>query len=249
MNLKKILSLSLALVVLATVAVLTGTGTVGASPHINSVIAAPPPASIAVNVTNTPLPVTGSVSASITNAALPVTGTVAVSSLPAVTLSGTSAVSLSNNQFTPVVVEPDAAATVNPYGSVCAFNGPISAFQGGANDCTSFMPVAQGTRLVIEQLSFSARVPSGTVVSNAYFGVNEGVGGTVPDEFLVFTKVASDSISDYYAASTPVRAYATFAPAYPLGGLSCGIATTLVSTATTPFQLTCTIGGHTVPGN
>jgi hypothetical protein len=56
-NVKKILSLSLGLVVLATVAVLTGTSTVGASPHINSLIASPPPPSVPVNVTNTPLPV------------------------------------------------------------------------------------------------------------------------------------------------------------------------------------------------
>jgi hypothetical protein len=54
MNLKKILSLSLALVVLATVAVLTGTDTVGASPHLNSLIASPPPPSVPVNVVNTP---------------------------------------------------------------------------------------------------------------------------------------------------------------------------------------------------
>jgi hypothetical protein len=65
MNLKKILSLSLGLVVLATVAVLTGTSTVGASPHINSVIAAPPPPSVPVNVVNTPLAVTGTVTANI----------------------------------------------------------------------------------------------------------------------------------------------------------------------------------------
>jgi len=122
-------------------------------------------------------------------------------------------------QFTPVVVKPDAAATVNPYGSVCTFNGLISSLQG-ANDCTSFVPAPRGTRLVIEHVSFSARVPSGTVVSSAYFGLNEGTGGTVPDEFLVFTKVAPDSISDYYAASTPVRAYATLSPTYPLDGVS-----------------------------
>jgi hypothetical protein len=63
MNLNKILALSLALVVLATVAVLTGT--VGASPHLNSLIASPPPSSVPVNVVNTPLAVTGTVTANI----------------------------------------------------------------------------------------------------------------------------------------------------------------------------------------
>jgi len=109
-------------------------------------------------------------------------------------------------------------------------------------------PSPRGTRLVIEHVSFSARVRSGTVVSSAYFRLNEGTGGTVPDEFLVFTKVAPDSISDYYAASTPVRAYATFSPTYPLDGVSYGIST-IIATATNSGQLICTIGGPTVPGN
>jgi hypothetical protein len=249
MNLKKILSLSLALVALATVAVLTGTGTVGASPHLSSLIAAPPPPSVPVNVVNTPLAVTGSVSASITNAALPVTGTVAVSSVPAVTLNGTSAVSLTNNEFSPIFVEPAAAAANAPYGSVCQSSGMLSPYQSGGNDCFSFFGVPANNRLVVEHVSASFQVPLGTIVQNAYVGTWEGaVGGTVPVAYLVPTKVASDAASDYYVASSPVRTYFTFAPSYPLGGIACGITTT-PNGANTPFLLRCVVAGHEVPGS
>src|SRR6266700_1926247 len=76
--LKRSLSLALGLVVLATVAVLITTGTVGASPRVTSINAAPPTPSIPVNVTNTPLAVTGTVNANIG-------APIAVSSLPAIT--------------------------------------------------------------------------------------------------------------------------------------------------------------------
>jgi hypothetical protein len=75
---KKILSLCIALLGLAAVAVFITTGTVGASPRLNTVAAAPLPPSVPVNVVNTPLPVSGtvtvggSVNANITNPSLTV---------------------------------------------------------------------------------------------------------------------------------------------------------------------------------
>ena len=250
MSLKKILSLSLGLVILATVAVLISTGTVGAqSLRLNSVAATPPTPSVPVSVVNTPLSVTGSVNASITNAALPVVGTVAVSSLPSVTLSGTSPVSLNTSEFVPLYVEPDAAAANNPYVSECISNGPISPSVLGSNDCFSFLQVFAGSRLVIEYASLWARVPAGTVVANAYVGIYEGsVGGTVPQAYLPITKTATDGVSDYYTASAPVRGYAVSTSSYPVGGVSCGIATTQASSSSTPFQFVCVVNGHTVPG-
>lgn len=201
-----------------------------------------------VTVVNTPLSVTGSVNASITNAALPVAGTVAVSSLPSVTLSGTSPVSLNTSEFLPLYVEPDAAAANNPYVSECISNGPISQFQLGGNDCTSFIQVFSGTRLVIEYASIWARVPAGTLVANAYVGIYEGASGTVPEAYLPLTKTATDGLSDYYTASAPVRGYAQYSSSYPVGGVSCGITTTQESSSTTPFQFVCVVNGHTVPG-
>ena len=77
---KKIVSLCIALLGLAAVAVVISTGTIAASPRLNTAAAAPPTPSIPVAVTNTPLPVTGtvgisgspSVSANITNPSLTV---------------------------------------------------------------------------------------------------------------------------------------------------------------------------------
>jgi hypothetical protein len=62
---KKIVSLCIALLGLAAVAVIVTTGTVGASPRLHSIAAAPPTPAIPVTVANTPLPVTGNVSATI----------------------------------------------------------------------------------------------------------------------------------------------------------------------------------------
>lgn len=62
---KKIVWLTLALVLLAAVAVVVTTGTVGASPRVVPVAAAPTP-SVPVTVVNTPLPVTGTVTANLT---------------------------------------------------------------------------------------------------------------------------------------------------------------------------------------
>lgn len=64
-SVKKIVSLSLALVVLATVAAVITTGTLGASPRVAPIVAAPAP-SVPVTVVNTPLPVTGTVTANLT---------------------------------------------------------------------------------------------------------------------------------------------------------------------------------------
>lgn len=108
MNLKKILSLSLGLVVLATVAVLTGSSTVGASPHINSLIAAPSPPTVPVNVVNTPLAVsingTPTVNANIGSPTVNanILGTPNVSA----TISGTPAVNatITNPVTTPVLI-------------------------------------------------------------------------------------------------------------------------------------------------
>jgi hypothetical protein len=73
---KKVVSPCIALLGLAAVAVIVTTGTVAATPRLNTMAAAPTSPSIPVVVTNTPLPVTGtlsvggSVNANITNSAL-----------------------------------------------------------------------------------------------------------------------------------------------------------------------------------
>lgn len=127
MNLKKILSLSLGRVVLATVAILSGTSTVGASPHINSLIAAPPPPSVPVTVTNPSLAVTGSVGISGTpsvninnsptvNANILGTPSVSVASLPAISATLTnSSITVGNPATNPVPVHDVNGPAANPY--------------------------------------------------------------------------------------------------------------------------------------
>src|SRR4029077_16677089 len=119
MSLKKILPLSLGLVVLATVTALTGTSTVGASPHINSLIASPPPPSVPVNVVNTPL-------------AVSISGTPTVNA----TITGTPNVNVANTSLTignpvsnPVLVS-EMADTYNQEYSwlLCQTNDPTNAY-------------------------------------------------------------------------------------------------------------------------
>lgn len=98
--LKKSISIALGLRVLATVAVVITTGTVGASPSLVPIAAAPPTPAIPVAVTNTPLPVSGTVNANING-----TPTVNVNSLPAVQLSGAPNVNLATSSTSPVFVE------------------------------------------------------------------------------------------------------------------------------------------------
>src|SRR5215475_9065222 len=97
--LKKSISIALGLMVLAGVAVVITTGTVGASPSLAPIAAAPPTPAIPVTVTNTPLPVnianTPTVNANI--------GT------PNVNINGTPTVNVNSSGATPVYVDTEGA--------------------------------------------------------------------------------------------------------------------------------------------
>lgn len=193
MNLKKIVSLSLGLVVLATVAVLTGTGTVGASPHLNSLIASPPPPSVPVNVVNTPLPVSGSVNAT-------VTGNVNA------TLTNSS-VTVTNAAATPVLVR-DVDNGHNPYELELTLTndttdyGPTNSTCNGppvSTQCQVSFTVPAGQRYVVEHVSAFIVGPTGQTYTTF-------LSGNV-SEFLVMTKQLSASGLDSYTASQPMRVY------------------------------------------
>jgi hypothetical protein len=205
--------------------------------------AAPPPPptpAIPVSVVNTPLPVQGSVNAN-------VSGSVSVSNSPTVTLSSGSSVSINSSEFNPIFVDPDASAANNPHGGGTPAQGgsSLSPYQGGENNCTNFQTIPPGYRLVVESISLSAQVPAGTTVINAYFGVNQGpIGGVTPEAYLVPVKVSSDTASDYWVASSPIRGY--FTAGTPVG---VGITTTPSFGGLTPFNLQCVAFGHLVPGS
>jgi hypothetical protein len=126
MSLKKILSLSMGLMVLATVAVLTGTSTVGASPHQLPDRSPPPPPSVPVNVVNTPLAVsisgTPTVNANIGTPTVNAT----ITGAPNVNVANTS-LTIGNPVTNPVLVS-EMADTYNQEYSwlLCQTNDPIS---------------------------------------------------------------------------------------------------------------------------
>lgn len=208
--------------------------------------AAPPPPptpAIPVTVTNSSLSVQGTVNANITNTSVPVSGTVSVNSLPAISLSGTSPVSIpSNSPFSPLYVEPEAFAAVNGHGASCENTGPLQSFAPSAQTFCSYPAGIVATSiLVIDGVSLFVQVPAGTVVQNAFFGAASTI-GVSPYAFLVPTKVSTDGTSDYYVAQAPVKTY--FGATATIG---CGI-TTSPNVNTTPFDLKCAVDAHTVPG-
>jgi hypothetical protein len=216
-NLKKILSLSLGLVVLATVAVLTGTGTVGASPHIKSVIAAPPPTSIPVNVTNTPLPVSIGGTPTV-NATINGTPSVNVASLPAISATLTnSSITVGNPATDPVPVHDVNDPAANPYSATACFSpSGTGGCLTGNNTVTvpsvtlSNQPVKQ---LVIEFVSGSCYSVTGGEIFALELLITppSGIGPTYQTQYSAFlvpvqTLNANGNIEYVYSQQT--RLYA-----------------------------------------
>lgn len=206
MNLKKILSLSLGLVVLATVAVLTGTGTVGASPHISSLIAAPPPPSVPVNVVNTPLAVTGTVTANIgtptVNANINGTPTVNVASLPPVSATLTnSSITVANPATNPVLVQIVDRVPYQQYLSLTATGGTTpDPGCSSITQCEATIVVPTGKRFVIEHVSLRVQGAGG----QRYIAA---VQGNITD-WVVLNYQGTFSSIDALTASEPMRVYA-----------------------------------------
>ena len=199
--LKKSVSIALGLLVLAAVAVVVTTGTVGASPSLMPIAAAPPTPSIPVAVTNTPLAVSGTVNANING-----TPSVNVNSLPAVQLSGTPNVNLATSSTSPVFVEEGYTAR-NAVSSECdgSFDG------NGILNCT-LATVPAGHTLVIETITCAVEVATGSPVVPILLRMGgPPIGGGVPislNHTLLLTKAASDGTFDYYGITTPIKMYA-----------------------------------------
>jgi hypothetical protein len=179
-----------------------------------SVVNTPLPVQGTVNatITNSPLAVQGSINANITNGSLPVGGTVGVSSLPPVTLSGVSPVSLSNSSATPVFVDTWNTARAG-VGATCQAFFDAS----GTAQCTlATIPVGQ--TLVIESVTCGAAVASGSPVVPIILNVEApaigGGGGLLSIAYrLPLTKSASITSGvpalDYYGVATPITLYAS----------------------------------------
>ena len=231
--LKKSISIALGLLVLAAVAVVITTGTLGASPSLVSIAAAPPTPSIPVNVTNTPLSVIGTVSANIG------TPTVNVNSLPAVQLSGTPNVNLATSPTSPVFVEEGYAAR-NAASSECdaAFDG------NGILNCT-LATVPAGHTLVIETITCAAGVATGSQVVPIVLNMGgPPIGGGAPislNHRLLLTKAASNGSLDYYGITTPIKMYAA---ATAFGSTGVGVSMQVGPSTANQGNGGCAISGY-----
>jgi hypothetical protein len=234
--LKKSVSIALGLLVLAAAAVVITTGTVGASPSLVPIAAAPPTPSIPVAVTNTPLPVTGNVNAN-------VSGTVGVSSLPAVQLSGTPTVNLNTTPTTPLYVDADRSAR-NGFNASC-FTGNVDPTYGQAS--CSLLTIPAGRQIVIETVTCQAELYAGDgpgdvqlIVPNTPFapGMSDHV-----SHRLTLTKQAGDATLDIWSMTSPLRAYGS-APAQ--GSVDVGLFFRADPSKPNPQGITCTISGYGV---
>lgn len=216
MSLKKIISLSLGLVILASVAVLIPSSTVGAqSPRLNPLLAATLPPSVPVSVVNTPLPVSGNVGVS----SLPplnatVTGNVGVTSLPPVTgtvnanvtgsvaVTNSPTVSFSNTAAAPLYVDTDRAAR-NSFMAACSTTYDPNI---GQASCTIFGPIQSNGPIVIETVACTAEVPSGQGVAQADLVIpNGGSNFTIP---LAMTLQSPGNPVDIWAITSQIHVFA-----------------------------------------
>lgn len=155
-------------------------------------------------------------------------------------MSISSPVSISSAPFSPIIVEPDAAAAANPDELNCNFNGTISNFQGGQNTCTFSLPAA-GQNRVVENFGLSLTVAAGTLVENAFLGVFQASPAqSVPNLFLTLTKMGSNGTFDYYVGEQQGHVY------YPALTTPACVVTTFAPTGNGLLAMQCTINGHFV---
>jgi hypothetical protein len=231
--LKRSLSLAFGLVVLATVAVLITTGTVGASPSLTSINAAPPTPSIPVNVTNTPLAVNGTVNANITN-----TPTVNAN------IAGVVNANVSTSANAPLYVDTDQDAR-NGFNASCG-TGDVDPVYGQGS-CTLFT-IPTGREVVIESIACQSILVSGGIPGQANLVVPNLTAGPMPSgqAYLVdigLSKAASNQYFDIYRFMSPYRVYAS---ASDQGGVNVGLFFRTDYSPTAPQGLSCTVSGHMV---
>lgn len=243
--LKKSVSIALGLLVLAAVAVVITTGTVGASPSLVPIAAAPPTPSIPVAVTNTPLPVTGTVNANIG------TPTVNVNSLPAVQLSGTPTVNVNSSSTAPIYVDTDRAAR-NSFSASCDTQNydPVS----GQASCTIFT-IPAGRQVVIESIGCTAEVAAGQgpaqanlIIPNIPFGAAPGSAAYPNYIPLAMTRQTLNNPGggvDIWALTNQFRAYGA-APSQ--GSVDIGVFfRASLPNLDPPQGMNCIIEGYLVP--
>lgn len=191
--LKKSISLAFGLALLATVAVVITTGTVGASPKVNSIAAAPPTPSIPVAVTNTPLPVN-------------------VANTPTVNanLAPNSSVTVGNSATNPVLVrDVDNPANDTFESYVCRAEGSFLVNCPAGFDTVTIPTTtnsgAPAKMLVIDNVSGTCSAAPGGEIINVQFDIPAG--GYA--HYLVPVTTFSNGSEIDYAFAQETRLYAT----------------------------------------
>jgi hypothetical protein len=133
------------------------------------VVAAPPTPSVPVDVTNTPLPVTGNVNATISG-----TPAVTISGMPTLAIASGAAVSVNNAATNPVLVSDVDNPAHNSIIGLCGVSGGT----GSCNLFTETVPgtttVPAGSELVIDSVSGTFFVPTGSVPNLVEVGAQMG---------------------------------------------------------------------------
>ncbi len=232
--LRKILSLSVGLVVLGTLLIVINTGTGSAqSVRLNSMAAATTIPAIPVTVTNNPLPVS-------------ISGTPNVNAnigTPTVNINGTPTVNVNSSATSPVYVDADRSAR-NGFNSSC-FTGNIEPVNGQAS--CSLLTIPAGRQVVIETISCQAELYAGhgpgdvqLIVPNTPFTAG---GPDHVSHLLTLTKQAGDATLDIWRMTSPLRAYGS-APAQ--GSVDVGLFFRADPTLPNPQGILCTISGYEV---
>jgi hypothetical protein len=172
---------------------------------------------------------------------VPVSGTVAVSTLPAVTLSGTSAVSFSNTSSTPLFVDT-GDTTRSGIGASCD-----SSFDSAGFAQCVIATVPAGQILVIETITCSASVATGSQIVPIVLNMGgTPIGGGAPislNHRLLLTRSATNGSLDYYGITTPVRMYAAGGTD---GSTNVSVFVGVGTSTANVGDLGCAISGHIV---
>jgi hypothetical protein len=85
----------------------------------------------------------------------------------------------------------------------------IAAFQAGSTSASAAIPVPDGKRLVIENVSALASLNNGTALTYASIVTLDQGGGTQAEHYLVMHPQGSvPDVADYFTANDDLRAYA-----------------------------------------
>jgi hypothetical protein len=195
------------------------------------VVAAPPTPAVPVDVTNTPLPVTGNVNATISG-----TPAVTISGMPTLAIASGAAVSVNNAATNPVLVSDVDNPAHNPVMVLCG----VSENTGNCNLFTETIPgsstIPAGFELVIDSVSGTFFVPTGAVPN--LVEVAAQIGGT--PYVVYFNPVPQGTAASftYYTVSQATRMFCDGSTSVSMGVNS--------QNATGPATGQFTLTGHLV---